>query len=578
MDRCPSCGARVFGNETWCSQCFAPLQPASATAPADERAYVPAGRGYVARPGLATGAFASGEPRPDPAEASGVSGSVAGTVVLAIVLGAAAQAAFYVLARVNALEPETAIRYGLVATMAFYAVVFGLVRSRAVRSSVRWFWTSGSPRAGVAVGAVAGAVGGTLVIAAASAAAGHLTSDAVTSVVIYEGGFARIAAALLIFVVAAPLVEELLFRGLLLESLRARGRRPALMASAFAFAVWHLRPQQLTYYALAGLVLGSLYLSRGLVCSMAAHATFNASILVVALVAALGPFHTVGSPAGLTLRAPATWNTVDTPGPWDTALRGPSGAVLLVQHGDNPGSTFDPDALVAEIRRGGLVPPPELGATLLPETARIELYPVGRVARVGIEVKGHRGELVVLAQPGRQWLVTLVTAGSRRAAHDLDRILATVTLPAPLDPTAAAPPFCGIRPNPAMAPATAQFLQTTIDENQSLTALQAKIEGQGGLAFEDLQARVSIDEQFTAALGGTGFTGRAAHDASTLRSAIGDYDELLMTAEHVSPGSLAGYNGLRAQLAGVRTRRSEAAVRLRSDLGLPASTCTFHTP
>ena len=45
-----------------------------------------------------------------------------------------------------------------------------------------------------------------------------------------------------------------------------------------------------------------------------------------ALVAALGPFHTVGSPAGLTLRAPATWNTVDTPGPWDSALRGPSGA------------------------------------------------------------------------------------------------------------------------------------------------------------------------------------------------------------------------------------------------------------
>src|SRR5438876_10265310 len=106
MDRCPSCGARVFGSEVWCSQCFAPLHATPLTPTPtrfDEPAYVPAGRRFVARPGLATDSLATGEPPLQPARASGVSGSVAGTVVLAIVLGAAAQAAFYVLARVDAL-------------------------------------------------------------------------------------------------------------------------------------------------------------------------------------------------------------------------------------------------------------------------------------------------------------------------------------------------------------------------------------------------------------------------------------------------------------------------------------------
>src|SRR5207302_8422052 len=131
----------------------------------------------------------------------------------------------------------------------------------------------------IGVGVVVGGASAVLLVVVMSAIAGYLRSDAVASVIVAEGGFLRIAALLLVSVVAAPAVEELLFRGLLAESLRPRGRSTAIWLSAFAFALWHLRPDALRYYLFCGALLGVLYWKRGLLGSMAAHATSNGPLV-----------------------------------------------------------------------------------------------------------------------------------------------------------------------------------------------------------------------------------------------------------------------------------------------------------
>ena len=82
----------------------------------------------------------------------------------------------------------------------------------------------------------------------------------------------------LLFAVAAPVVEELFFRGLLLRSLETKlPRRLALPLSAIVFAAAHFQLVQLPGLVVAGLVFGFLAQSRDrLGPSMWAHATFNA--------------------------------------------------------------------------------------------------------------------------------------------------------------------------------------------------------------------------------------------------------------------------------------------------------------
>ncbi len=79
------------------------------------------------------------------------------------------------------------------------------------------------------------------------------------------------------FVVIAPVTEELLFRGLILRSLRTRyGRAVAIGVTAVLFAVFHLDPQALVFATLIGIVLGVIAdRARSIVPSIALHAGFN---------------------------------------------------------------------------------------------------------------------------------------------------------------------------------------------------------------------------------------------------------------------------------------------------------------
>ncbi|MCB9666504.1 MAG: CPBP family intramembrane metalloprotease [Myxococcales bacterium] len=79
-------------------------------------------------------------------------------------------------------------------------------------------------------------------------------------------------------VVAAPIGEELIFRGLIFRGL-IRNYRPALavLLSAILFGIAHMAPTRFVYATLMGIVLSVVVLRTGSVLpSIASHAAFNA--------------------------------------------------------------------------------------------------------------------------------------------------------------------------------------------------------------------------------------------------------------------------------------------------------------
>ena len=89
---------------------------------------------------------------------------------------------------------------------------------------------------------------------------------------------------LLVAAVVAPLVEEIIFRGIILRGFAAHyGPTRALLYSSLLFGIVHLNPWQFLPAVALGLFLGTLYLRTGTVAATwAAHAFYNGSILVLA--------------------------------------------------------------------------------------------------------------------------------------------------------------------------------------------------------------------------------------------------------------------------------------------------------
>lgn len=75
----------------------------------------------------------------------------------------------------------------------------------------------------------------------------------------------------------APVIEEFLMRGLLLEKLRdPLGWLPALLISSAVFALLHFNLVQTLSALICGLALGALYLHSGsLLCCILAHSLYN---------------------------------------------------------------------------------------------------------------------------------------------------------------------------------------------------------------------------------------------------------------------------------------------------------------
>jgi membrane protease YdiL (CAAX protease family) len=88
---------------------------------------------------------------------------------------------------------------------------------------------------------------------------------------------------LLALVLVAPVTEELLFRGWLLQDLKEQyGARRALVWSSLLFGLVHLEPTAVLYATLGGLVLGAVALrTKSTLASIAMHAGVNAIPLLL---------------------------------------------------------------------------------------------------------------------------------------------------------------------------------------------------------------------------------------------------------------------------------------------------------
>ncbi len=82
--------------------------------------------------------------------------------------------------------------------------------------------------------------------------------------------------ALIFAVIIGPLVEEFIFRKVIIDRTRAYGEKLALIFSSLIFAFFHMSIQQFFYAFLIGLLLGYLYLRKGrLIYTWLIHAAFN---------------------------------------------------------------------------------------------------------------------------------------------------------------------------------------------------------------------------------------------------------------------------------------------------------------
>lgn len=104
------------------------------------------------------------------------------------------------------------------------------------------------------------------------------------------GGPVGWVAAFLLLVVVAPFAEEVVFRGVLLSSMRDRwGSGWAVVGSSLLFAAVHVNPYVALPIFVLALGLGYLFLrSRSIWVSMACHATFNAIGFVALIFSQVG--------------------------------------------------------------------------------------------------------------------------------------------------------------------------------------------------------------------------------------------------------------------------------------------------
>jgi membrane protease YdiL (CAAX protease family) len=345
-------------------------------------------------------------------------------VVLAISMGVILQIVAYALIRGLHMAPATGVLLGLGLTVVFYLVVLSLVQGRLMDSKVRPVWHVGPPGTGIAVGVTVGACMSLAIAGLLSLLAGHVTSDANATTAIAQGGFLRVGMLVLLTVIAAPLVEELLFRGLLAESLRSKGTKPAIWLSALAFALWHLRPDAIWYYLGMGALFGLLYWKRGLACSMSAHATFNGMLAVVAALSLSGAPHTVTA-AGVSLSAPASWRQVVVDGnATDVELRNPSGAQVFVQHLSTP-AALDPSVLTARLNSVPMLAP---GVTVKAGTVHAVQYPAGGGAAAEVDDNGHDADAVVISSPQGAVVLELITGGNANARPQFESMLQSVRI------------------------------------------------------------------------------------------------------------------------------------------------------
>ncbi|HEY5335839.1 MAG TPA: type II CAAX endopeptidase family protein, partial [Mycobacteriales bacterium] len=318
-----------------------------------------------------------------------------------------------------------AIEIGVALTVGTYLVV-GAITAQVVRTAgVRLRWTSSTGRwpLGVLIGVASGGAIGAVLLLHTQAVTGHVVIDSGISLQLSEDTWWAVVLTMLTLVVAAPVVEETIFRGLLADSFLGSGLVAAIAVSAPAFWLWHWRPSVEAFLVLAGAgaIFAVVYRYHGLLGSMAAHATYNGILVAVAVTQLAGPGHyyQVG---GLGLHAPQAWRTVSN-SPDALVLMGPSAASFQVA-----------------TRRLGRSPSiPELtkdlqdGARALRLVGQISTGPVTPVSlpsgdgvQLTITVGAHHATLIEFADGTQLYAIESDDEGSATAARQAREIVASL--------------------------------------------------------------------------------------------------------------------------------------------------------
>lgn len=441
MRVCPACCATSPADSAWCGQCYAPLANEPQVEPQLTRPLVGAGApSGVNRFGLPEAPAVDRFGLPVPAQPESVptvpvagdgrpssvrpmlSGKALALVAVAIGIGIVATAVSWALGHNDRLEPETYIRYAIVLTLGVYVLVGGLIVTRLV-PGVSLRWHNGKPAQSILVGALIGMALGGGMVWLATTASGHLASDQRFVIMMSEGDIAHIVVSFGIAVACAPLIEETLFRGLLLESMRVRSTAAALLTSAVCFALWHLNIAvvPIVYYSLMGCMLGGIYMKRGLAGSMAAHAGFNGVLTIAALAIVLAPATTVTS-GDISLKAPGGWHQHgDAFSSGALALEGPSESALFVAELPTA-STPTVDTMLGRIQ-AGLLSVNGIDLDVQANTAREVRLTAGSAVEVDLTAQGHAGTLVYLPHPGAIVEVVFMSGGSLKARSDFPKML-----------------------------------------------------------------------------------------------------------------------------------------------------------
>lgn len=357
---------------------------------------------------------------------SPLAGRQAGRTVAALIaLNLGFQLLLAAIAIANSMELASAVRLSLVTGLLFYGASALWVLGRSASLGLR----PALGRDGALVGAAEGfVVGGGLALLLAGLlrlALGHPVLDPTAAVLAGDGALGPLVLGFLLIAVAAPLVEELVFRGFLAEALRGRGRRTAVLVSAAAFSIAHLRLAQFRYYLFLGVVLGLVYWRRGLIGSVCAHAAFNGMLLVVALAATHGPPVDVAG-AGASITLPPAWVTVANVAGDDLVAVGPVGTRVELAHVDVGALLPPPEIVAARMAAGAMPLPPNV--TLDYRTVMVVDLPAGPAVSVKATVDGHDGRMVMIPKGQRLWIASEVGGGSN-GADDFNGILRSWRLP-----------------------------------------------------------------------------------------------------------------------------------------------------
>ncbi|MBQ1270312.1 MAG: CPBP family intramembrane metalloprotease [Clostridia bacterium] len=118
---------------------------------------------------------------------------------------------------------------------------------------------------------------GTALSGLVSAVTGTTTGNPVAELVSYSG----ILPTAVVSGIMAPVVEELIFRGILLSKARIFGDRPAVILSAVTFGLMHMNLYQFFYAFVIGIILGKEALEGGIGRSILLHMMINLTGAVI---------------------------------------------------------------------------------------------------------------------------------------------------------------------------------------------------------------------------------------------------------------------------------------------------------